>query len=265
MPMVEYEPACSTDTFPRRVERADVIKTISPNDAMFAGDEEHYFSVGESALECIRIALEAARKRAQDIKTVLDLPCGHGRVLRYLRKALSEAQITACDLDKDGVDFCASVLGVRGVYSSKDPRQIPLEHDSFDLIWVGSLLTHLSSQLWTDFLLLFRALLRPGGVLVFSTHGSYVYERMRRENLDYGLGASSRTAVVNDYERCGFGYANYEGNDSFGISIASPAAVCARVARAEELRICHLAEKAWDNHHDCFACLRDPLWQPGPP
>ena len=239
-----------------------VAQTISPKDLMFVGNEAHYFGVGQSALECIAVSLEAARKQVQDIKTVLDLPCGHGRVLRYLKEAFKNAKITACDLDVEGVDFCASVFGANAVYSSTDPRQIPLAHESFDLIWVGSLFTHLDCKPWSDLLFLFRDLLRPGGVLVFSTHGNYVYERMRKENQDYGLGEGRKSTVLNQYERCGFGYASYGMDDGYGISVSSPEWVCARIASTQQLRICHFAEKTWDNHHDCFACVRDPAWQP---
>lgn len=263
MQVLDSAPACSTDVHARRVEEKGLIKTISPSDAMFAGNYKHYFGVGQSALEFIAISLKAARKPVQDIKAVLDLPCGHGRVLRYLRMMFHDADITACDLDRDGVEFCAAVLGARPVYSSKSPDQIPLDRDSFDLIWVGSLFTHFDWWLWGNFLALFRTLLRPGGVLVFSTHGSHVYERMRREHVDYGLGESLSSVVLQEYEQCGFGYANYPGQDSYGISVTSSSWVCARIAQTQELRICHFSEKAWDNHHDCFACVRDPSWQRG--
>ena len=61
-----------------------------------------------------------------DVKRILDLPCGHGRVLRYLSAAFPEAEITACDIMREGVDFCASTFGAIPVYSQDDPQQIPL-------------------------------------------------------------------------------------------------------------------------------------------
>ena len=41
---------------------AEVSRDISPNDEMHvAGNESHYFRVGQSALECINCSLQAAR------------------------------------------------------------------------------------------------------------------------------------------------------------------------------------------------------------
>ena len=79
---------------------------------------------------------------------ILDFPCGHGRVLRYLRAEFPQAEITACDLLRDGVDFCAANFGAIPVYSDPDPSRIGLPRDAFDLIWVGSLFTHFDAARW---------------------------------------------------------------------------------------------------------------------
>src|SRR5262245_60754125 len=115
------------------LKEEDVCRTISPNDDMLAGDQDNYFRVGRSALDCISLSLQAAGKPASDVRYILDLPCGHGRVLRYLRAAFPGAEITACDLLRDGVDFCAATLGAIPVYSHDEPARIPLAEDGFDL------------------------------------------------------------------------------------------------------------------------------------
>ena len=120
----------------------DVDRIISPNDEMFAGNEKHYFGVGRDAFGIIERALISTKLEPGDMETILDFPCGHGRVLRYLRAGFPKAKITGCDLNRDGVDFCASRFGSIPVYSSVDPTQIDLPRDHFDLIWVGSLFTH---------------------------------------------------------------------------------------------------------------------------
>jgi len=87
-------------------------------------DREYYFRCGRSAVECIQNALAIAAIPQPRIKRILDLPCGHGRVLRYLRAAFPEAEIAACDLLRDGVDFCSSTFGATAVYSSDEPDAI---------------------------------------------------------------------------------------------------------------------------------------------
>jgi SAM-dependent methyltransferase len=241
------------------IKKYDIVRTISPNDQMVDGNEDHYFAAGQSALDCINIALQAAQKPASDVRRILDLPCGHGRVLRYLRVAFPKAEITACDLIRDGVDFCASTFGAVPVYSHEDPAKIPLEHKAFDLIWVGSLFTHFDVDLWSRFLSIFCSSLRPGGLLIFSTHGYEVYRRIVMGRLNYGISSHEKTLILNNYGRDGFGYAGYpDFNSGYGLSLSSPLWVLTQVAKLGELRVVHFSEKAWDNHHDCFSCVRDP-------
>src|SRR4051812_24162879 len=104
-----------------------VIRTIAPNDWMTDKVKpENYFIAGRSALKAILVSLEAARVDPASVTRILDLPCGHGRVLRHLRAGFPAAEIAACDIDRDGVDFCARTFGATPIYSRDDPAEIPL-------------------------------------------------------------------------------------------------------------------------------------------
>lgn len=234
-----------------------VSQDISERDGMFAGNREHYFSVGRSALRAVGLALLAADR--PDPRRILDLPSGHGRVLRMLRAAWPEAEITACDLDHDGVDYCEAAFGAIPVPSVVNADEIPLESGSFDLIWCGSLLTHLDAPRWDDFLRLFRRVLAPGGVLVFTTHGRRPVDRMRRALQNpgegaYGLPPEVVSRVLARHERAGFAYADYPAQPGYGISIAALPWVIERVARCAGLRTVGCIEHGWDEHQDVIAC-----------
>jgi 2-polyprenyl-3-methyl-5-hydroxy-6-metoxy-1,4-benzoquinol methylase len=95
-----------------------------------------------------------------------------------LRAFFPDAHLTACDLDRDAVDFCAAEFNARPVYSHEDIRCVSLDQ-CFDVIWCGSLFTHLDSQQWPDFLGFFAEHLSPDGVLVFTTHGRQPIQWMR--------------------------------------------------------------------------------------
>ena len=61
-----------------------VDRTLAPEDAMVtAGLEEQYFDLGRRALELIHFSAELCDK--PHYPDILDLACGHGRVLRWLR------------------------------------------------------------------------------------------------------------------------------------------------------------------------------------
>lgn len=244
------------------INEQDIIRTISPNDEMYAGDKafsDWYWSVGRSAVDAIEPCLRVARKPLSDVRHILDLPCGHGRVLRYLKAAFPAAEITACDLLKDGVEFCAKTFGAKAVYSDEDPKQIELGLRTFDLIWVGSLFTHLSAERWPTFLTCLGSYLQEGGVLVFTTHGRYVYRRMKglEDPHEYCLPYWRRTVALYDYERTGFGYGDYQ-DGGYGISISDPGWVCSLLGQQPELRCIHFQERGWMDIQDVYACVGGP-------
>jgi cyclopropane fatty-acyl-phospholipid synthase-like methyltransferase len=192
-----------------------VIEEISPNDAMCEGGLDRYAELGISAVRAIKLALDIAG--ADSPKSILDFPSGHGRVLRYLKAEWPQAQLSASDLDPDAVDFCARVLGATPIQSHEDPAQVELAE--YDLIWCGSLLTHLDAPRWPGFLSLFDEALTPSGMLVFTTHGRRVVENMSHGPLY--LPEELQQKVIADYESGGFGYREYPDQKNYGISLSA--------------------------------------------
>lgn len=242
----------------RWIPKADpllgVIRDIDPGDEMLFGNEDHYFDVGESALHCIEAALFAARREKSSIEQILDLPCGYGRVMRFLKKTFPEARLTACDLNRDGIDFCAKVFGAIPVISQAKAEEIPLD-GNFDLIWCGSLLTHLSAEKWPSFFQLFRRLLCPGGILVFTTQGRRSASELETGKHRYGLNDRQIAALLAEYNRRGFGYVDYESQSGYGISLALPSHVLANFVQRPEWQLLSFLENGWDRRQDAI-CLQ---------
>lgn len=231
-----------------------VDETLSPNDAMWDGGEAHYRGVGESAVRCIKLALLAARKPPDSIRTILDLPSGHGRVLRYLLPVFPDAAFTACDTDRDGVDFCAQTFGAHPVYSN--PELSGLQFPStYELIWCGSLVTHLDGPRWADVISLFDSILSPGGLLVFTTAGPTI-PRLIGRGWDYFLSTDQLRRLLAAYRRTGFGYVDYEGQESYGISIARPAWTLALLQDFPDLNLLAYLDAGWDRHQDVVICSK---------
>ncbi|HZL41831.1 MAG TPA: methyltransferase [Verrucomicrobiae bacterium] len=232
----------------------NVIQEISSADEMFTGNKKHYFGVGESALHCIETALFAARREKSTIKKILDLPCGHGRVMRFLKAAFPEARLTACDINRDGVDFCSRTFGAVPVPSEVEVRNIPLR-EKFDLIWCGSLLTHLREEKCAEFIQLFQRLLDPGGILVFTTHGRCSEIRLATGINKCGLQDPQVMDLLGQYRRRGFGYVDYNANSGYGISLSLPAFIIANYIQDPHWKLLGYQEKGWDNHQDAI-CLQ---------
>ena len=150
----------SVDNYP-----LDVIDEISPRDHMYHDNPPAYFRLAKVALRCVQFTLLLTGRPAPE--TILDLPSGHGRVLRILKAEFPNARLAACDIDRDAVDFCSSVLGATPVYGKPRPQDVEID-GSYDLIWCSSLMTHLDRQGWTEFLDFFESILAPDGILIFT-------------------------------------------------------------------------------------------------
>lgn len=236
-------------------ELPGVIATIAPGDGMYLGDLSAYLKVGYSALRCVQLALLAAEK--EDVGRILDFGCGHGRVLRVLRAAYPRARLTACDINQRGVDFCARTFGATPVYSGERPEAIDLP-DKYDLIWCGSVFTHLSEARWPGFLNLLVSHLDERGVALITTHGRTVARRMRADGRSYGLDDAESAEIFRGYESTGFGYVNQAsgGLECWGLSLTSPSRVLAQVERFPGVEILSYSEHAWSSHQDVVAVVK---------
>jgi SAM-dependent methyltransferase len=238
---------------PERAELQElrVSRVISPNDLMYTSGRISYFDFGRSGLSAVRAAIASVGN--PPIASILDLPSGHGRVLRYFAAAFPDANLAACDLDQDGVNFCATAFNARPVYSVVRPQDVELA-DRFDVIWVGSLLTHLDAPLWDEFLEWFADHLTPTGVLVVTFHGAYYRDLLSEEKRSFYI--PSGLELVRDYDEQGFSYQEYIGQDGYGISLSSPEWVASRAAFSDKLEIVEHRPRGWLGEHDLLFVRR---------
>ena len=242
----------ATSQFADRLEALDFIPTISANDRMYSGSRpEGYFKWGLAAVGRIQTALRAAN--AGEPRNVLDLPCGHGRVSRMLRATFPAADLTACDIDPDCVDFCAHTFGATPLYSAEHPRDIELA-ENFDLIWCGSLLTHLPLSGWRDFLAFFSQHLARGGVLVFTIGGRRIVDEIRDGRRTFSV--PDLPKLVADCDSAGFAHQDYVQASNMGITVALPRWVCGELERYPELVLTMYTEGGWNGRQDAVACSR---------
>jgi SAM-dependent methyltransferase len=224
----------------------DLIREISPNDRVFTHSKP-YFMTAISAVECIDAVMDKEPRR------ILDLPCGHGRVMRALRARFPAAKIIACDILEDGVDFCAETFDAIPVHAPEDPRELEIR-GTFDLIWCGSLLSHLRADRWTAFMDLFHSRLAKGGTLVLTTNGRRVALGLRRGETDLALDDETRTRLLTSFQS-GFAYENYAGYSDYGISLSAPWWVVRHLQR-DNLRLVSFTEAGWGGFQDVYAATR---------
>lgn len=234
---------------------AGVNQEIAPGDGMYRENAAHYFEVGASALRTIEAALFTACRPAASIRSILDLPCGYGRVLRFLRKAFPQAALTACDLNRGGVEFCAKTFGAKPVVSHERADKIPLT-DTYDLIWCGSLLTHFDEATCRAFLQRFHDHLRPHGLLVFTSHGRRCEQELESGRNRCGLDQVKVAQLLEAYRRTGFGYVDYTPGADYGISLARPSYLLAEWVEKPGWQLVSFHESGWDARQDVIGVQR---------
>jgi SAM-dependent methyltransferase len=246
--------------FWRRVPRG-VIETISPKDWMYDRTPDKYFSVGPTTIRLVRLAMLETRK--EDVESILDFGCGYGRILRFFKAAFPEATLAACDILRDAVDFCAEAFGATPVYAEDEPGETKLPRE-YDLIWVGSLFTHLSAPQWGSLLDRFEAALVPGGLLLFTTQGRFIRDQLADKAwrdaydrpiwLNWGAPEEEVDKGVAEYDREGFGFIEWSALDRhYGSSIATPSWVLGRLETRPGLRIVGYRERGWGGQ-DLVVC-----------
>ena len=127
-----------------RTYPGDLVRDLDENDVenqlMSDAERQHYFDIGCEALRIVLQALLAAGHGAPT--SILDYPSGSGRVTRHLAAMFPSAAITAADIDESHVDFCERTFNTVGIVTPADVAGFDFPR-RFDLIFCGSLLTHL--------------------------------------------------------------------------------------------------------------------------
>jgi SAM-dependent methyltransferase len=135
-----------------------------------------FLESGRLASDTIQSSLAGAGLRLEDLGAVLDFGCGCGRVLRWLRDI--PAELRGADFDGDAIAWCRKNLSFAKFERNRLAPPLSYEPESFDLIYVFSVLTHLPVKLQHDWMREFGRLLRCGGFLLVSTHGEPYVSRL---------------------------------------------------------------------------------------
>jgi len=145
-------------------------------------DPDWFLRSGRAAYDAIvdHVPLEA-------IDSVLDFGCGCGRVTRWW--ASFPGEVAGSDLSRPAVEWCRANLPFARFETNGLAPPLPFADASFELVYALSVFTHLTEPLqlaWRDEL---RRVLKPGGLLLLTTHGRSYLPRLsdhERERFEAG-------------------------------------------------------------------------------
>jgi SAM-dependent methyltransferase len=204
-------------------------------------------------------ALISAGVDPSELKTGFDFGCSSGRVLRVLRAAYPETRWRGCDPNRPAIEWAAGNLP--GIDFSVSPQYPPLAvgDGEFDLVYAISIWSHFAPSLGARWFAEMHRLLRPGGHLVFTTHGPqsiafYVAAGKRSP-------AQAREIIQSMYTRGTwyapeFGYTGDDGvvNPDWGTAFLSPEWVLAELC--PQWRVLEYAPGRNQDNQDVYVLQR---------
>ncbi len=141
-----------------------------------SADTGYFLDSGASDAAAIRSLTEEHGLRLDQMTAMLDFGCGCGRVMRHWA-TLDGPRIAGCDYNPRLVAWCQRSLPFAETFLN--PSLPPLETERrFDLIYALSVLTHMSDEAQQAWMEEFHRLLKPGGLLVFTTQGRRFLDRL---------------------------------------------------------------------------------------
>ncbi len=111
-------------------------------------------------------------KHHKDIRScdrILDFGCGWGRIIRFFLKDIEPEGLWGIDCYEEAITICRK-SNLRCNFESIDvmpPTHLP--DDFFDAIYLYSVFSHLSEEAHMAWLLEFRRILKPGGIVIATT------------------------------------------------------------------------------------------------
>jgi SAM-dependent methyltransferase len=164
------------------------------------GDPDKFVRASANNAAMIERTLAGAGVELGELGAVLDFGCGCGRIMRHFA-GLRDPELHGCDYNPRLVDWCRDNLPFMTPARNELDPPAPYPDERFDLVYAVSVLTHLTEDLAHRWVAEWARILRPGGLLLFSTHGDAYRDALgvrRREDYDAGepvvVGARMRGA-----------------------------------------------------------------------
>jgi SAM-dependent methyltransferase len=158
-------------------------------------DAAYFLRSGEHHASLIRELLQEAGTPVEGLAALLDWGCGCGRILRHW-STLEGTRVCGCDINPKMVDWCNSNLDFAEVALNELSPPLPYPESSFDLVYALSVLTHLPEDLQHAWVAECRRILRPGGLLLFSTLGEYYLSLQRLTKAERAAFESGNVVVL---------------------------------------------------------------------
>ncbi len=149
---------------------------------------EGFFRIGAGVKQRILQALPQGF--SFEGKRIYEFGCGSGRVLRHFYPEAETCEFWGSDIDYPSIAWLTENLSPPFfVFQNTEHPTLPLDSNSFDLIFTISVFSHIHVN-WSQWMMELRRILKPGGLCFTSFLGPNIFEKFTLrpyvEN-EYGL------------------------------------------------------------------------------
>jgi SAM-dependent methyltransferase len=138
--------------------------------ADYGTSAEVFLASGQEDCETMRRVLAESGWAIEGAERILDLGCAGGRMLRWLVDLAPRTQLWGTDIWSSAILWCQDHLSPPCYFATNTAvPHLPFQDLSLDLVYCGSVFTHIDDLAEAWFLELHR-ILRPGGRLYFSVN-----------------------------------------------------------------------------------------------
>lgn len=143
----------------------------------FQLDYDEYYSKSQKTAEWLLtyfkkyVSIEGIR--------ILDWGCGPGRVIRHMPALLDkESKVFGTDYNTISIEWCKQNISGIDFRTNTLEARLTFDDNYFDVIFGISIFTHLSEKMHYEWIKELTRILKPGGILFLTTHGSAFIEKL---------------------------------------------------------------------------------------
>jgi ubiquinone/menaquinone biosynthesis C-methylase UbiE len=175
----------------------------------YASTPEEYLESAQHDMAIMLEILSKAGASPQELARVLDFGCAAGRMLRFYPHREGTSERWGVDINAQHINWCQLHLSPPFSFvTTTTAPHLPFEDGYFDLVYSGSVFTHISDRADAWFLEL-RRIVRKGGYLYITIHDKRTVEVLLTKYKDHPLFTDFVELVRGFCERTGVRSQNY--------------------------------------------------------
>jgi SAM-dependent methyltransferase len=137
---------------------------------------EYFLHSGNLDVDTMKKILDSSGFSIQDGNRLLDFGCASGRMMRWLDDMADRCEVWGVDISARHIIWCQEHLSPPFKFATVTTApHLPFEDGYFDLIYCGSVFTHIA-DLADAWLLELKRILKPGGRLYITIHDKHTID-----------------------------------------------------------------------------------------